>query len=193
MAPQLDCRSCEGQCSGIITVPAGPGLVIEELLTGRTITGGTFNGNFQLVAVNPLGQTPAANITARNLPLRQATVTIRAGDASNQIRVEFVNRFAITGFIEICKEALDSGVDAFFTFTIAEVVDAAGVPVTFIARPVNVRSDCSDSTGVSSCGPGGAGHPRTGVVNVTEAARTVLYLPADYSAGFVSVRKIPWY
>lgn len=96
-----------GQCSGPLT--------IEELLTGRIVGDGTFNGNFQLTGVRTLGQTPPSAIIGFNLPLRTANVNLRAGDISNQTRIEFTNRFAITSVIEICKEALDSGVDGFFT------------------------------------------------------------------------------
>jgi hypothetical protein len=167
-SPLLVVEVVEGQCSGAIPVPAGQNLVITELLTGRTVGGSTFNGNFQLVAVNPLGQ--FNGIISRNLPLRQATVTVRAGGVENQTRVEFVNRFAITGIVEICKEGLDSGVNSLFSFTIAEVVDAAGNPIGFQAP----TGQCTGPITVTIPSiPGGIitpGVPRTGVVNVTESS-----------------------
>lgn len=92
-----------GQCSGQITVPSGNNN-IEELLTGRTTTGGTFNGGFQLIAVNPLGSTQPSQITNRNLPARTVTVSVPSGTTVNQTLVEFVNSIpAGTGTLQICK------------------------------------------------------------------------------------------
>ena len=106
-SPLLVVEVVEGQCSGAIPVPAGQNLVITELLTGRTVTGGTFNGGFQLVAVNPLGQ--FNGIVARNHLLRQATVTVRPGGVELQTRVEFVNSISTgTGNLQICKAVSNS-------------------------------------------------------------------------------------
>lgn len=169
-----------GQCSRQVTVAAGPGLLIEELLTGRTTTGGNFNGGFQLVAVNAI--TPTTAVTARNLPARQAIVTIRAGDASNQTIIQFINRVAITGIVEICKEALDLGVDSFFNFTIAEVVDANGIPITFTAPTGQCTGPITVQVPPINGGIVNNGTPRTGVVNVTEAPR----LGAIFAGGFTA-------
>lgn len=95
-----------GQCSAQITAATGNNN-IEELLTGRTTTGGTFNGGFQLIAVNPLGSTQSSQITNRNLPARTVTVTVSPGPT--QTRVEFVNSLpAGTGFLQICKAVSNS-------------------------------------------------------------------------------------
>jgi Tol biopolymer transport system component len=83
-----------GQCSGPITVPSGSGLVIEELLNGRTTTGGTFSGGFQLSSVTSLGN--YNGITAVNLPMRTATVAIRSGGIDLQTRIQFTNSLTIT-------------------------------------------------------------------------------------------------
>jgi hypothetical protein len=95
-----------GQCSGPLVIPTGP-QTITELQTGRTLTGQQFNGNFQLVQVRTLGQTPTASLVSANLPNFTANVVVREGGIANQIRIEFTNRFAITAIVEICKEGLD--------------------------------------------------------------------------------------
>lgn len=171
-----------GQCSRQITVASGT-QSIEELLTGRTTSGGTFNGNFQLIAVNPLGFTDPAVITNRNLPARTVSVTIPTnGTTANQVRVEFVNRFAITGIVEICKQGLDNGVDTFFNFSIDAVTFANGTPVTFVAPtgqctgPISVTLPSIDPNIVNN------GTPRTGVVNVTEQFRQNAILADGFTA-----------
>lgn len=118
-------------CSGQIVLAAGP-LTITELTTGRGIAGFAFNPNFQLINVvqnTNLGQPNTTALTGFNLPLRQAFVTIvdttsTAGSTSDQTRITFTNRFAITGVIEICKTALDSGVSGPFQFTVNGLVGA---------------------------------------------------------------------
>jgi hypothetical protein len=168
-SPNLVVEVVAGQCSGQIPVPSGPGLVITELLTGRTISGGTFTGGFQLIQVRPAAGTQFNGITAVNLPLRQATVTIRAGGADLQTRVEFVNRAAITAVVEICKEGLDTGVDQFYSFIIAELVGAGGFPISFqvptgqCTGPITVQVPAC-----TSCSPNTGTQPRTGVVTITE-------------------------
>ncbi len=184
-SPSLIVRVVAGQCSGQIIVNSGAGLVITERNSGTTTSGGTFVGGFQLIAINELGQT--GSITSRNLPLRQATVTIRTGDATNQTRVQFVNRAAITGVIEICKEGGDSGVDSFFQFVVAEIVDAAGTPITFSAP----TGQCTGPITVSVPAiPGGIltpGTPRTGVVNVQEVQRGNTILQTAFTLdGFIA-------
>jgi hypothetical protein len=80
-----------GQCSGLISVPAGL-IVIEELPDGRFMTGGTFLGGFQLTGVTPLGQTPAYAITSVNLQSRQANVFVQPGNY--ETRIQFTNKLA---------------------------------------------------------------------------------------------------
>ena len=67
-----------GQCTAPFEVPVGP-QVIEELLTGNTTSGGTYNGNFQLVSVQRTNiYPPNPNIDTTldgvNLPLEQRTL-----------------------------------------------------------------------------------------------------------------------
>jgi hypothetical protein len=156
-----------GQCSGPLVVPSGPG-VITELQTGRVTDGTTFNGNFQLTGVTVLGQTPTTAITSVNLPAFTANVNIRAGDISNQTRLQFTNRFAITAIVEICKEALDSGVTGFFMFTINELRDGAGVLIPFTV-PVG---QCTGPIAVVVASDPASGPPRQGQVTVNELPRT---------------------
>ncbi len=185
-----------GQCSGPLVVPTGP-QTITELQTGRTLTGGTFNGNFQLVQVRTLGQTPTTALVSANLPNFTANVVVREGGIANQIRIEFTNRFAVVGIIEICKEGLDSGVTGFFNFTIdglrsgdttggtTGVIGSTGttggnvggtlnpftVPVGQCTGPIAVFIP-SSTTGTA------AGAPRNGVVRITELPRLINGQPA---------------
>jgi len=162
-----------GFCSRQIPVPVGPGLLVEELLTGVTTNGTPFNGGFQMTSViaHPNSQTSPSVITSRNLPARQFTLNIPTSNTNtaSQTRILVTNRPAITGIIEICKEGLDSGVNQFFFFSIAEVVDSNGTPITFQAP----TGQCTGPITVSVPAiPGGIltpGQPRTGVVNVTES------------------------
>ena len=157
-----------GQCSGQLSVEAGP-VTITELLDGRTLSGGTFNGNFQLVGVRQevnLGQAGTTALIGFNLPLRTATVNIvastsPAGQTSDQTRITFTNRFAITGVVEICKEALDSGVSGFFTYTIAELPSPGVDPATgqVIPRPTFIVPTglCTGPITVTVAADGGGG------------------------------------
>ncbi len=162
-----------GFCSRQIPVPTGPGLLVEELLTGVSTNGVGFNGGFQMISVvpHPNSQTPASVITSRNLPLRQFVLNIptTATTTASQVRILVTNRAAITGIIEICKEGLDNGVNTFFFFSIAEVVDSNGTVITFQAP----TGQCTGPISVSVPAiPGGIltpGQPRTGVVNITES------------------------
>jgi hypothetical protein len=103
--------------------------------------------------------------------LRTANVNIRTGDITNQTRIQFTNRFAILAVVEICKEALDTGVTGFFNFQIAEInsqLPAANavtftVPVGQCTGPIGV---VVPSDGVTTT------RPRTGIVNITELAVT---------------------
>ncbi len=156
-----------GQCSGPLVVESGP-QVITELQTGRVTDGTTFNGNFQLTGVTVLGQTPTTAITSVNLPAFTANVNIRAGDISNQTRLQFTNRFAITAILEICKEALDSGVTGFFMFTINELRDGAGALIPFTVP----AGQCTNAIAVVVASDPNSGPPRQGQVTVNELPRT---------------------
>ncbi len=156
-----------GQCSGPLVVPTGP-QVITELQTGRQTDGNTFNGNFQLTGVSVLGQTPTTAITSRNLPAFTTNVNIREGNIDNQTRLQFTNQFAITAIIEICKEAIDSGVTGFFNFTVNELRDGAGNLIPFTV-PVG---QCTNRIAVVVASNQDSGPPRRGTVTVNEQART---------------------
>jgi len=180
-----------GQCSGPQTVSSGS-IVIEELPEGRTTDGGTFNSNFQLIAVNTLGTTPTTAITGFNLPLRTANVTVREGGIENQTRIQFVNRFAITGVVEICKESLDSGVvgGQIFSFTIAQLGSPGINPATGLAIPAPVfmapAGDCTGPIFVPVAADTNDFSPRRGIVDVTEVARTgSIFTGADTADGTV--------
>ncbi|HEX8638965.1 MAG TPA: ice-binding family protein, partial [Pyrinomonadaceae bacterium] len=93
-----------GSCSSPIDVPAGP-QTVTELGSGRTISGGTFTGNFVLNRVETLSQNSTSTLGLVNLSTRQATVNVVEGGIPQQLSLRFVNQFAITGFVEICKAA----------------------------------------------------------------------------------------
>lgn len=155
-----------GGCTGPITLPVGP-VVINELIDGRIVGGGTFTGRFRLVDVN--SPTPGA-LGAVNLPLRTANVFIREGTISNQTVVNFVNTFAVNAIVEICKRAAPNDPDiialgplgGFFDFTIDALDDTTiTVPVGQCSGPIQVNVPTS---------PGPV--PQPAIVNVTEIGRT---------------------
>lgn len=155
-----------GQCSGPISVPAGP-LAIKELQTGRTTTGGAFNGNFQLTDVSIINPNAASSIVSMNLPMFTVVVNVMPGAVPDQTVLQFTNRFAITAVVEICKEALDSGVNGFFNFTINEVRSSTGVLVVF-TTPVG---QCSGPIAVVVPSDANSGPPRNGTVTINELPR----------------------
>ena len=150
-------------------------MVIEELLTGSTTSGGTYSGNFQLVSVvrsNIDPPNPAIDTTLDgfNLPLRTANITVRPGGFAQQTVFTFTNRYAITGFIEICKQPLDLDVSGFFNY-IVEFVPQQGsnpaipyqvftVPVGACSGPIAVTVPSASTT-----------MPRQGIVRVIELSR----------------------
>ena len=128
-----------GSCSSPFDVTAGP-QTVTELNNGTLINpaNGTFTGGFELV--NVVNLTPASTSTLGlvNLATRVANVTIVAGGVNTQLTLQFTNRAAITGFIEICKRAAtgpgafnpagtnplsggDPDVTGFFQYTIEDV------------------------------------------------------------------------
>ncbi len=160
-------------CSNPFTVTAGSNIVVTEQNTSRLPNSTTLRtGNFQLTAVAQINRQPgAANaVTAYNLPLRTATVTVPAGGVESQVTLQFTNQFAVVAYIEICKQALDSGVAGFFRFTVGGVPQQTSLP----AEAAQVFT-----TNVGACvGPvavtvpsNGTGTPRSGVVTVTELAQ----------------------
>ncbi|MGE3382204.1 MAG: ice-binding family protein, partial [Pyrinomonadaceae bacterium] len=100
-----------GSCSTPFAVAAGP-QTVTELNSGTLITPstGTFTGNFELynvIQVNPQppSQAGQSSLGLVNLSTRVANVTIVAGTVNGVLTLEFYNRRAITGFVEICKRA----------------------------------------------------------------------------------------
>lgn len=175
-----------GQCSGQISIEAGQ-VTIEEQLSGRATPGNSFNPNFQLVGVTQntnVGQAGTTALVSANLPLRQAVVNIVAstsptGTASDQTRITFTNRFAITAIVEICKQALDSGVNGFFNFTInglapgnSTVSGGTTVSGTPALQVFTVPTgQCTGAIQVTAASTNASGPPRTGTVTVNELSR----------------------
>jgi len=128
-----------GSCSGPIDLAAGS-VTINELVDGRTTSGGTFSGRFKLVDVNSPVAGAVQNV---DLPTRTARVLVREGDISNQTVVNFVNAFAITGVVEICKRAApgDPDVTGFFDYTIDAIPNTRfSVPTGFCSQPITVTA-----------------------------------------------------
>ena len=184
-----------GECSPQISIEAGA-VTITELNSGTfTNAPGTWTGNFQLIGVNQLDNVgaPAGTTTtlvSANLPQRTALVNVVAGTSAAQTRIQFVNRFAIIGAIEICKEAIDSGVSGIFNFTIdglrngdttgltpgpvvGGTVGASGTlpgtPAPLVTFPV-FAGQCSGSIFVPVPADA-AGSPRVGTATVNELPR----------------------
>lgn len=168
-----------GQCSGQISVEAGP-ITIEELLTGRISlannggdSGQTFDGNFQLtsvIALNNAGQSGTSTLGAVNLPLRIANVNVVAGTTADQLRLQFTNRFAIIGVVEVCKDPLDSGVNGNFNFTIDGVTQGNGQPGANVLFSVPT-GQCSGPIAVTVPTGATTTNPRSGTTVVREQAR----------------------
>ena len=174
-----------GSCSSPIDVPAGAA-TITELGGGRTITGGTFSGNFSLVRVETLSSNSPSTVGTINLPARTVAVNVVEGGIPQQLTVRFVNRFSITGFVEICKAAAtgpgtanpagDPDVTGFFNFTIENVFQQPNstalqvftAPVGSCTGPISVTIfDPSPTTTTT---------PRESTVRVTELGRTGFFL-----------------
>ncbi|MBA4122811.1 MAG: DUF3494 domain-containing protein, partial [Acidobacteria bacterium] len=173
-----------GFCTSDILVPAGPATITESTTTNNlTGTGGSQSGGFALVAVNTLSPTPntAGNLLNSSiLSTRQAFITIGGTNSTslNQLTVEFVNRPAFVGFVEICKQPafitgsttiLDPDVQGTFSFTIAGVF-APGSNTVLQIFTVAV-GQCTGAIAVTFPFDGPtppAGTVRTGTVVVTE-------------------------
>jgi hypothetical protein len=162
-----------GQCTAPFAVPIGPA-VIEELLTGNTITGGTYSGNFQLVSVERSNIDPPNPITDTtldgfNLPLRTANITVRPGGFAEQTVFTFTNRHAITGIVEICKQGLDLDTVGFFNYIIENVpqqISNPPEPLQSFSVPVGA---CSGPIAVPV--PTATSDPREAVIRVIEVSR----------------------
>ncbi|MFN2393833.1 MAG: hypothetical protein ABR566_17965, partial [Pyrinomonadaceae bacterium] len=113
--------------------------------TTNAAGGGLITGGFQLFDVNVLSPavpagTLGSTIGTVNLPARTVGVNIVAGGGiAGQLSLLLTNRAAITGFIEICKQAATIGgadVTGTFSFTIEGVFNANGVGLQVFTAPV---------------------------------------------------------
>ena len=79
-----------GSCSPALQVPAGEVKVVERPRPGVTVTG--------------IATWPADRLVRLDLPGREATVRVVAGDVSTETIVTFSNRFD-AGVVKVCKVA----------------------------------------------------------------------------------------
>ena len=187
-----------GSCSAPINVPTGM-QTVTELNTGQTLTGGTFTGNFVLNRVELLTSNSNSSLGIVNLSTRMASVMIAEGGVGTQISLRFVNQFAITGFIEICKYAStgpgasnpapdgDLDVTGFFRYTVAGVFTTNEQdPTTPGTTPTNTRvlqeflvpvEQCTGLITVQISNPfPTTGTPRVGNTAVSELPRAGAFL-----------------
>jgi hypothetical protein len=125
-------------CTGALNVPAGPATITELNQTTNAAGGNLTTGGFQLFRVGVISPAVPAGTTGStigvvNLPARTIGVNIVAGGGiAGQLSLLLTNRAAITGFIEICKNAVtvvgtaDPDVTGFFDFTIEGVFAQPG-------------------------------------------------------------------
>ncbi len=107
-----------GQCSQPITVTAGQVTVTESPREG-----------FQVAGVSSL---PTGTLVSSDLAARTATLSVTAGDVSNQTIVTFSNKVVEKGYLEVCKKAAaGTTVAGTFTFSVA-----AGGTTHTVAAPV---------------------------------------------------------
>jgi hypothetical protein len=181
-----------GSCSAPIELPTGPH-VITELNNGRFVSSvGTWTGNFQLVGVEKIASPSPSTLGAVNLNTRAAQIFIAEGDISQQLVLRFTNKYAITGFIEICKHAAtgDPDVSGFFTYTVE------GVYATNQQNPTNQVlqqftapvGNCTGPIAVTIANPVPIGTPRESTVRVTEIGRSGYFL--DSAQAFPADRQI---
>lgn len=143
-----------GGCSGPINLPTGTVGIFER--GASTTAGGPLNfQNFTLVTAT----SPQGGITNINTTNRAFTVAVDAGTAQTERLVNVTNRYAITGYLEICKRANDADVTGTFEFT-TSVTGA-----TRFATPVG---QCTSPLFVVVPTTAGA---TTGTIDVTEIAR----------------------
>ncbi|MGB7070714.1 MAG: ice-binding family protein, partial [Pyrinomonadaceae bacterium] len=180
-------RVAHGQCSSQINVPVGPA-TITELPTGTfTDRAGSWSGNFQVIQVrrlSELGEDPQSTLGTINLPRRTAAINIVEGGPSRQLIVEYTNKYAITGYVEICKYAAsgpgrfnpngDPEVVGYFEFIVENVFSQPNSTVLqkFIA-PVG---QCTGPIAVTISTPIPTGTPKTTEVSVAELPRPGFFL-----------------
>ncbi len=159
-------------CSGPFVVPNAGAVVITEQNTSRAPGSAVLvPGNFQLIDVRQINRQPGAPnaVTGFNLPLRTANVTVPMGGVASQVTVQFTNQFAIVGFIEICKQALDGDVSGFFDFTIDGVPQQTSLPAQPLQVFMTPAGSCTGLIAVTLPSTG-EGTPREGIVTVRELA-----------------------
>ncbi len=94
-----------GNCSAPISVPSGTATVVEAAVPFAQVT-----------AITTLPD--ATRLVSANLATGTAVVNVPGGDVSQTTTVTYTNK-AVTGFIEVCKNAAPgSGLTGNFTFTI---------------------------------------------------------------------------
>lgn len=191
-----------GFCSSDIELPNGPAIITENNTTTNASGGDLRNGNFALVDVRALSANPTtggSSLGTFNLAARTANIVIANSTSLNQLSVEFVNRFAIVGFVEICKRVafidgsttiLDPDVQGTFRFTINGVFVAGSNTVLQIFNvPVG---QCSSAIAVIlpfDQPPVGGTTPRESTVVVNELGEDGSFLvststlPVDRAVG----------
>ena len=154
-----------GSCSGPISVEQGAATIVESS-AGETNTA----GGFQLTQVNPLTANSSSTLGVVNLAARTANVNVGPGGIASELALQFVNQTAITGYIEICKEAADAAVTGMFTFNIEGVFTTN--PATGARTLTNFTAIPGQCTGAIAVTIPTAGFPPTADVRVTEVGRT---------------------
>lgn len=153
-----------GNCSSPIDVPIGfGGAVITELDSGRTLSGGNFSGGFLLAGVESFSFNSQSSMLGEvNRAARTAQVNIVEGGIAQQLRVQFVNQYAVKAYVEICNNApgADSTVANALRYTIA------GMPGSFIVPP----AACTSPMQVHLPSTPGA-PPVTGNIRVTQLSK----------------------
>jgi hypothetical protein len=119
-------------CSGPFDVTAGPQTITEEPLTRLPGQAQATFTNFQLTNVEQLNPPPpspagASSLGVVNLSTRTAAINVIVGNQTGTLVLRFTNQFAITGFIEICKERASGPTLGTATFGFApQTFNAAG-------------------------------------------------------------------
>ncbi|MGB7068111.1 MAG: ice-binding family protein, partial [Pyrinomonadaceae bacterium] len=180
-------RVPHGNCSSPIDVPVGPATITEHDNGTFVDSARTWSGNFQLVQVrrtSPTYENPQSTLGTINLPLRTAAINIVEGGSNRQLIVEFTNKYAITGYVEICKYPAtgpdqfnpngDPDVTGFFQYTVEGVYSQPNSTVLQIfSAPVG---QCSGPIAVTISTPVPTGDPRSSSVRITELGRVTFYL-----------------
>ncbi|MEJ7861181.1 MAG: ice-binding family protein, partial [Pyrinomonadaceae bacterium] len=140
-----------GGCSRPIELASGMQTIQEDIRNTNLAGGEVRDGRFILTSA-AVTRGPGT-LGAVNLPARTAVVNIppsaTPGTLNNETVVTLNNQFAVVGFVEICKEADDSGVTGFFTFTIDGVTSGFGQPAP-LAQFIVPVGQCTGAIAVST-------------------------------------------